>query len=211
MLNLKKYFKLIYKDVLIQKQVIVVSIIYAFLIPIFSLSQDNIFAAINFLMIMLVIVSNVNYFYFKEKQKGEDFLITTSYTRTDLVLSKYIFLILASIFQISISYLFCCFNSGFDIVNVNLIISFLLNVLFANIAIACTTPFCFLNWSAFIKTIIACVLLCLMENLPIFIKFDSIIINLGFKYAACICIILSMVVIGLSIFISDKIFRIQDL
>ncbi len=211
MLNLKKYFKLIYKDVLTQKQLIALSVFYAFLIPIFSLSQNDIFAAINTLMMMAIFLSNITYFYFKEKQKGEDFLITTSYTRTDLVLSKYIFLILVSIFQIGTSYLFCCFNSGFDIVNVNLIISFLLNILFANIAIACTTPFCFLNWSAFLKTVIACVLLILMEDLPIFVKFDSIIINLGFKYAACICIILSIVVIGLSIFISDKIFRIQDL
>lgn len=211
MLNLKKYFKLIYKDVLTQKQLIALSIFYAFFIPVFSLSQDHIFAAINALMMMAIFLSNVTYFYFKEKQKGEDFLVTTSYTRTDLVLSKYIFLILVSIFQIGISYLFFCFNSGFDSVNINLIISFLLNVLFANVAIACITPFCFLNWSAFLKTIIAVVLLCLMENLPIFVKFDNNIINLGFKYAVCICIILSIVVIGMSIFISDKIFRIQDL
>lgn len=187
------------------------SIIYTFLIAVFSLSQDNIFAAINFLIITLILVSNVNYFYFKEKQKGEDFLITTSYTRTDLVLSKYIFLILVSIFQIGISYLFFCFNLGFDSVDVNLIISFLLNILFANIAIACTTPFCFFNWNVFLKTVIAGVLLILMEDLPMFVKFDNIIINLGFKYAVSLCIILSIVVIGLSIFISDKIFIIQDL
>ena len=177
MLNLKKYFKLIYKDVLTQKQLVVVSIIYAFLIPAFSISQDHIFAAINGLMMMSMLLLNITYFYFKEKQKGEDFLITTSYTRTDLVLSKYIFLILVSIFQIGNSYLFFCFNSGFDSVNINLIITFLLNVLFANMAIACITPFCFFNWNAFLKTMICCVLIILMENLPIFVKFDNIIIN----------------------------------
>lgn len=211
MLNLKKYFKLIYKDFLTQKQMVAISVFYAFIIPVFSLSQDHVFAAINTLMVTLIFMLNACYFYFKEKQKGEDFLITTSYTRTDLVLSKYVFLILISIFQIGTSYLFCCFNSGFDLVNVNLIISFLLNVLFANIAIACMTPFCFLNWNAFLKTVICVVLLWLMECLPMYIKFDGMIISLGFKYAACICIILSVVVIGLSIFISDKIFRIQDL
>ncbi len=210
MLNLKKYFKLIYKDILTQKQVVVVSIFYAFLIPFFSLSQDKVFTAINMLMVTLIFMLNACYFQFKEKQKGEDFLITTSYTRTDLVLSKYIFLILVSIFQIGTSYLLFYFNLGFDLVNVNLIISFLLNVLFTSIAIACMTPLCFFNWSAFLKTMVAGVLLCLMECLPIYIKFDNII-NLGFKYTACICTILSIVVIGLSIFISNKIFRIQDL
>ncbi len=211
MLDLKKYFKLIYKDVLTQKQMVALSIFYVFIILVVSFSQDEIFAVINALTTMLICMLNMCYFYFKEKQKGEDFLITTSYTRTDLVLSKYIFLILVSIFEIGTSYLFFCFNSGFDLVNVNLIISLLLNILFANIDIACMTPFCFLNWSAFLKTMIVCVLACLMKCLPIYIKFDNIIINLGFKYAACICIILSIVVIGFSIFISNKIFRIQDL
>lgn len=85
---------------------LVLSIFYVFIILVVSSSQYDIFAIINVLIMMLICMLNMCYFYFKEKQKGEDFLITTSYTRTDLVVSKYIFLILVSIFQISTSYLF---------------------------------------------------------------------------------------------------------
>lgn len=153
---------------------------------------------------------NISYFYLEEKNNGDLLLTTTSYTRKDIVISKYLFLILLSFTQLLSAYFVAYTNLGIANLNIKNIYDFILNILFLNITIAVITPLCFFKLYAFSKTIIACIVWSIIECFPMAINFNGYTYDVSLYEVVLLSISISAIVVYGSIFISNRIFKVRD-
>lgn len=198
-----------YKDIMVQKGILFLAIFYV-LMPCFidnNTYESNLFVVMNMMIASEIVFANIAYFYLEEKSSGDLLLTTTSYTRKDIVISKYLFLILIASMQLLISYSIAYMNLGLKIINVKSLYDFILNILFLNITVALITPICFLKFGALTKTIFACMIWSSSECLPMIIDFGNYIYPMNLGQTILLSILLSAVLIYISIFISNKIFK----
>lgn len=164
----------------------------------------------NMIIASEIVFANIAYFYLEEKSSGNLFLTTTSYTRKDIIISKYLFLVLLASVQLLTAYFIAYTNLGVAILNIKSVYDFILNILFLNVTIGLITPLCFFKLSAFSKTILACIIWSVIECLPMAISFNGYIYGTSLDKVVFINISLSTIIVCSSIFISNKVFKSRD-
>lgn len=212
LLSLNKYFKLIYKDIVVQKGLRLLPVFYILISCFISndIYNSNLFVTMNMMIASEIAFANISYFYLEEKSGGNLLLTTTSYTRSDIVMSKYLFLILLAFVQLLTAYLIAYTNLGVAILNIKSVYDFILNILFLNVTVALITPLCFFKPGAFLKTIFACIIWSIIECLPMVINFNDYIYGTSLDKVIFISISLSAIIVCASIFISNKVFKSRD-
>ncbi len=211
--GLNKYFKLMYKDIIIQKGILLLVVFYI-LMPCFinnEMYKSSLFIVTNMMIVSEILFANISYFYVEEKSKGNLLLITTSYTRSDIAVSKYLFLMVLGFVQLLITYCIVYANLGSQIVNLKNLYDFILNILFLNITVAFVTPLCFFQFSALAKTFVACMICSVIECVPMVINFGRYTYCLSLNEIIFFSVLVSAVIVCGSIFVSNKIFKSRDL
>lgn len=173
-------------------------------------NSNDLFAVVNMMIAMEILVANIAYFYLEEKSSGDLFLTATSYTRKDIVISKYLFLMLLGLSQLLTAYFVTCINFAVSMLSATNVYNFILNLLFLNIAIAFMTPFGFFKLSAFFKTMLACIIFLVIDCLSMETSFNCYIHNISLEKLVFISILLSIVTICGLMFISNKVFKSRD-
>lgn len=197
---------------MIQKGILLLAALYV-LMPCFinnDMYRSNLFIVTNMIIVSEITFANIAYFYLEERSKGNLLLITTSYTRSDVVVSKYLFLMALGLVQLLASYCIVYANLGPQILSTKSLYDFILNILFLSVEVAFVTPLCFFKLSALAKTFVACMVCSVIECLPMMVSFDGFIYALNLNWVCIFGLLVSAAVVCGSIFVSNKVFKGRD-
>ena len=208
MKNIKKYMNLVLKDILICKKMLFF-ILYVPMVLLFlpqNLWGANVIEMFSFLVICEMFIFISLYLVEEEKNKGTELLITTSYTRNDIVISRYLVCFLNLLVQIILFFLILFLVCGnFLLLNLNL---FMINIFLICIMILILVPLSF-KYRLTLFTVISMIFICpVMLLLSFMYKWNIDFVLNGL----CVVLILGLIIISrMSIFISKKIYQKKDL
>ncbi len=214
MLKLNKCSQLLYKDILMQKSVLALGVLYSTVVC--SVKKGvylyGVFFTFIAAVVFLVCFAGVKYCYGDKAGKGTEFLLTASYRRRDIVFSRCLFLLILVFIQFLVGGAALYFSLGFGgILSLNLLGVLAFSILSAGISVSLVLPVSFLDIGFFSKMIFSFLVLGLLEVVSTFVDINNLINSLSSKFMLFVSMLSFVVFVCFSVVISNRIFESRDL